>query len=62
MCPKPMLTGVELDALLLLDDNQREFFEERAGIIEEGTGLARLEAERQALRQTYRYFHISLPE
>ena len=49
--PRPLDAGV---ARLVerLDANCREFFEERAGILEFDAGMSRLEAERRALIQT----------
>lgn len=55
------LTLAERQAIDALDANQREFFEERAAIIEEGDGTTRVEAERQALRLTCQWFGLSPP-
>ncbi|MFM0597310.1 hypothetical protein [Paraburkholderia dilworthii] len=52
------LTPAERKALDALDANQREFFEERAAIIEEGDGIPRIEAERRALFLTYQWFDL----
>ncbi|CAG9270606.1 hypothetical protein BCEP4_610037 [Burkholderia cepacia] len=52
------LTPAERQALDALDANQREFFEERAAIIEEGDGIPRIEAERRALFLTYQWFGL----
>ena len=38
-----------------LDDGAREFYEERAAIIEYMGGLPRAEAERRALKETQEY-------
>lgn len=38
-----------------LDADAREYFEERAGIIEHDAGRPRIEAEREALRLTRRW-------
>lgn len=57
-----VLTGAERKALDALDPNQREFFEERAAIIEEGDGASRLEAEQRALVLTYRKFNLPCPD
>jgi hypothetical protein len=56
-----VLTGAERRALDALDANQREFFEERAAIIEEGDNTSRLDAERRALTITYQWFHLPPP-
>lgn len=42
-----------------LDANQREWFEERAAIIEHDAKVPRGEAERQALAQTLAHFNLS---
>ena len=42
-----------------LTNGQREFFEERAGILEFDSGLPRAEAEREALAQTREFFGLS---
>ena len=55
------LTPAERLVLEALDANQREFFEERAAIIEEGDGVTRIEAERRALRLTCQWFRLSPP-
>ncbi|GLT22300.1 hypothetical protein GCM10007933_17590 [Zoogloea oryzae] len=49
--PVPLDAGVAR-LVAQLDDNRREAFEERAGILEFDARLPRLEAERQALIQT----------
>jgi hypothetical protein len=46
-------------AVARLNHGQREFFEERAGILEFESGLARAEAEREALAQTREYYGLS---
>ncbi|WP_322003597.1 hypothetical protein [Paraburkholderia tropica] len=56
------LTPAERQALDSLDANQREFFEERAAIIEEGDGIPRIEAERRALFLTYQWFGLAPPQ
>lgn len=43
-------------AVARLNPGQREFFEERAGILEFDAGLPRAEAERQALAQTREFY------
>lgn len=49
--PVPLDAGVAR-LVAQFDDNRREAFEERAGILEFDARLPRLEAERQALIQT----------
>ncbi|MFM0295005.1 hypothetical protein P0D68_17845 [Paraburkholderia sp. RL17-380-BIE-A] len=56
------LTSAELAAIESLNANQREFFEERAAIIEEGDGIPRIEAERRALFLTYQWFGLPSPQ
>ena len=41
-----------------LNENQREFFEERAAILEYDAGLQKDIAEIEALIQTKRFFHL----
>ncbi|WP_124758939.1 hypothetical protein [Burkholderia stagnalis] len=55
------LAPAERLVLESLDANQREFFEERAAIIEEGDGVTRIEAERRALVLTCQWFGLSPP-
>lgn len=55
------LTSAELAAIESLNANQREFFEERAAIIEEGDGVPRIVAERRALFLTYQWFGLPSP-
>jgi hypothetical protein len=52
------LTSAELAAIESLNASQREFFEERAAIIEEGDKVPRIEAERRALFLTYQWFGL----
>ena len=56
----PKYTPVQDEALAhqveLLDSAAREFFEERAGIIEFEGGLSRAEAERRAYLETREHF------
>jgi hypothetical protein len=61
MAVPTVLTGSERKALDALDANQREFFEERAAIIEEGDGVPRIEAEKRALFLTYQWFGLPPP-
>lgn len=61
MSVQTVLTGSERKALDALDANQREFFEERAAIIEEGDGVSRIEAEKRALFLTYQWFNLPAP-
>lgn len=42
--------------VLALSEAHREFFEERAAIIEFDGGIQRIEAEKEALTQTKEYF------
>jgi hypothetical protein len=44
-----------------LDDGAREFYEERAAIIEYMGGMPRAEAERRALKETQEYILARLP-
>ena len=46
-------------AVASLTHGQREFFEERAGILEFDSRLPRAEAEREALAQTREFFGLS---
>jgi hypothetical protein len=46
-------------AVAQLTRGQREFFEERAGILEFESGLTTAEAEREALAQTRRYYGLT---
>ncbi len=46
------------EAVAALDENQREFYEERAGILEYEAYLKREAAELEALIQTRRFFHL----
>ena len=56
----PKYTPVQDEALAhqveLLNSAAREFFEERAGIIEFGGGFSRAEAERRAYAETIAYY------
>ncbi|NYH22469.1 hypothetical protein [Paraburkholderia bryophila] len=61
MTSQQTLTDGERKVVASLDSNQREFFEERAAIIEEGDGVPRIEAERQALLLTCRWFDLRPP-
>ena len=45
-------------AVARLNHGQREFFEERAGILEFDAGLPRAEAEREALAQTREFYGL----
>lgn len=44
-----------------LTPDQREFFDERAGIIEHDAGLNREQAEDQAAEQTATFFNLPKP-
>lgn len=55
------LTPAERITVESLDANQREFFEERAAIIEEGDHVSRINAERRALVLTCQWFGLPLP-
>lgn len=55
------LTPAERITVESLDANQREFFEERAAIIEEGDHVSRIDAERRALVLTCQWFGLPLP-
>ncbi|BEV53250.1 MULTISPECIES: hypothetical protein [Burkholderia cepacia complex] len=55
------LTPAERNTVESLDANQREFFEERAAIIEEGDRVSRIEAERRALVLTCQWFGLPPP-
>ena len=55
------LTSAEVAAIESLNANQREFFKERAAIIEEGDDIPRIEAERRALFLTYQWFGLPSP-
>lgn len=46
-------------AVACLNHGQREFFEERAGILEFESGLPRAEAEREALAQTREFYGLT---
>lgn len=46
-------------AVARLNQGQREFFEERAGILEFESGLPRVEAEREALAQTREFYDLT---
>jgi len=52
--PTPPLDALVADMVTLLDDNQREEFEERAGIIEFEAKLSRAHAECLALLDVLR--------
>lgn len=45
-------------AVAALDDNQAEWFQERAAVIEHEGGIDRRTAERQALAQTRQFFDL----
>jgi hypothetical protein len=47
------------DAVSKLDDNQAEWFQERAAVIEHDGGIDRRTAERQALAQTRTHFGLA---
>lgn len=55
------LSPAERLAIESLDPNQREFFEERAAIIQEGNGTPRADAERRALVLTHQWFGLPPP-
>ncbi|KWC78941.1 hypothetical protein WL58_21880 [Burkholderia cepacia] len=55
------LTPAERITVESLDANQREFFEERAAIIEEGDHVSRIDAERRALVLTCQWFGLPPP-
>ncbi|WP_176314878.1 hypothetical protein P5W98_00065 [Paraburkholderia sp. A1BS-2L] len=55
------LTIAERAVIASLDANQREFFEERAAIIEEGDRVPRIDAERRALLLTCQWFGLPSP-
>ncbi|KAB7623403.1 hypothetical protein [Alkalilimnicola sp. S0819] len=48
-------------AVDLLGEDAREFFEERAALIEFDGGIPRIDAERYALEQTREEFGLPLP-
>ena len=56
--PKPLSAEVN-QFVESLDDDAREYFEERAGIAEYEAGLTREEAERFAMEQTRIQFKLS---
>jgi len=49
-------------AVDLLDEDAREFFEERAALIEFDGGMPRRHAERYALEQTCEQFGLPVPD
>lgn len=54
---KPIEPAVA-DAVAGLSEDQREFFEERAAVLEFDGGFSRQDAEREALAQTRRHFGL----
>jgi len=56
--PRPIDADVAR-AVARLNLGQREFFEERAGILEFDAGLPRAEAEREALVQTREFYGLT---
>lgn len=56
--PRPIDADVAR-AVARLNHGQREFFEERAGILEFDAGLPRAEAEREALAQTREFYGLT---
>ncbi|CAD6532518.1 hypothetical protein LMG28727_02946 [Paraburkholderia kirstenboschensis] len=53
-----VLTGAKRAELKTLTANQREFFDERAAILEYEAGASRLDAELRALDLTYQWFGL----
>ena len=58
MSASTLLTGAKRTALNALSADAREFYEERAAILEYEAGISRLEAEVRALELTYRWFGL----
>lgn len=60
--PRRLQPPIDADvarAVARLNLGQREFFEERAGILEFDAGLPRAEAEREALAQTREFYGLT---
>jgi hypothetical protein len=58
MSTSTVLTGAKRTALKALTADQREFFDERAAILEYEAGASRLDAELRALDLTYQWFSL----
>lgn len=56
---QPPIDAAVARAVTQLTHAQREFFEERAGILEFDAGLPRAKAEREALAQTREFYGLS---